>query len=356
MNELPFLIFDEDACLQNSYGTAWIFPMIPEDAPEEAGKLFLRSLRSGDRKRFLEFCAEPMPQETDDRYVSCEIFSTSGLPVFRYAFCEKNVSGGRRFNTVHLAEDAGQFRHLMSPAALAYSRTTERIVREILLLADEPDPSSIAVNPGSILALRLFPTVLRSVMEPKRSTGLCDVFRITETIVQNLRENPLFLHTELRFSPGKTDPSLRIIELSADLYVHILTSLLTALMTVSADHTITLDVQPFAVFFGNAPLAVDVTVSTVVRDPFRYRNDSGSLRALSSPDSVNDTLLSVSYVLACLAGIMTSVRVDYSTQVLSVCLTVNPEEGRQIPGFKYRDPYRSAGTVIAEFLDFYHSL
>lgn len=352
MNDLPFLIFDEDAQLQKAYGTEWIFPDIFE--PEEAGVRFLRSLRSGDRRRFTEYCAEPLSPE--DGSVSCEIFSPAGLPSFRYAFCEKNVSDGHRFTTVFLAEDMGQFRRLMSPASLSYSRTTERIIREILLLAGEPDPSSTALTPETILALRVFPTVLRSVMEPGRGSGLCDVFRITETVVQNLRETPLFLHTSLEFRSAESDPALRIIELSADLYVHVLTSLLTAMMTLSVDHTIVLDVKPFAVFIGNAPLAIDVTLSTVVRDPCDYRNDSGSLKALAFPGSVNETLLSVASVLACIAGIETSVRVDYSTQELNVCLTINPESNRQIPGFKYRDPYRSAGTVVAEFFDFFHSL
>lgn len=354
MNELPFLIFDEELCVWKASGFEWLFPEILTE--EETGALFLRSLRSGDRRRFREYCASPLPEEPDEGFVSCEMLPLSGLPVFRYAFCEKNRSGGRWYTTVFLAEDAGRFRPLISPASLSYSRTTERIIREILLLSGEPSLPSDALTPGTILALRAFPTLLHSLMAPGRGSGLCDVQRITETVVKNLSETPLFLHTVFELCPADTVPARRIIELSADLYVHILTAILTALMALSADHTITLDVQPFAHTFGNAPLAVNVTVSTMVREAEPFRSACGSLRSLALPGSVSDPMLTLASVLTCLAGIETSIRADYNTPKLNICLTINPESNRQIPGFKYRDPYRTAGAVITEFFSFYHSL
>lgn len=353
-HDLPFLIFDGNARLRKTHGAEWIFPEFPD--LDAIGERFLHSLRSGDRKRFLEYCTEPL--FPDSRSVSCEIFSPSALPSFRYAFCEKNVTGGQFFTTVFLAEDMGQFHRLMSPASIAYSRTTERILREILLLAGEPDPEPSALMPDTILALRVFPTALRVLMEPERGKGLCDVYRITEAVVRNLRESPLFLHTTFRFpsSSAEADPSLRILEFSAELYVHILTSLLTVLMTISADHILTLDVRPFTVLSENAPLAADITLTTIVRHPEDYRNDSGSLRSLAVPGSASETLLTVAAVLAYTAGFETSVRVDYRTQKLSICLTVNPDSDRPATGFKYRDPYGCVPAVTAEILGFCTSL
>jgi len=352
MYELPFLIFDEDAQLKESHAVEWIFPEITD--PTEAGIYFLRSLRAGDRIRFREYCADP--PESDNGILPCEIFSTTGRSSFRYAFCEKSFSGGQMITTVFLAEDIGQFHLLMNPAFQSFSDITDRMIREIILLSGNPDPYPPALTPESTLVLRMFPNVLHAVTSPERGRGLCDVGLLTETVVRNLRESPLFLQTVFEIRNVETDPILRIIRLSADLYVHVLTALLTALMTISADHVLTLDIQPFAVFIGNEPLAVDVTLSTAVRNPEKYRNDSGSLKALASPGSVSETLMSVASVLACAAGIAVSVRMDYSTQALKVCLTINPEANRPVPGFKYRDPYRSAGAVIAEVLRFYQSL
>ncbi len=352
MHDLPFLLFDENARLRKTRGAEWIFPEFPDlDAMRER---FLCSLRSGDRKRFLEYCTDPIIP--DDRSVTCEIFSPSALPSFRYAFCEKNYTGSEFFTTVFLAEDMGQFHRLMSPTSIAYSRTTERILREILLLAGNPTPEPSALMPDSILALRLFPAALRAVTAPEHAKGFCDIYRITEAVVRNLQESPLFLRTTLRLTPLETAPSLRILEFCSDLYVHILTSLLTVLMTVSADHTITLDIRPFAVLFENAPLAADITLSTAVRDPEDFRNDSGSLKALAKPGSAAETLMTVAAVLAYTSGLETSVRVDPSTRELRVCLTVNPAANRPAVGFKYRDPYGCVPAITAEVLEYYASL
>lgn len=352
MYEFPCLIFDENAHLQSICDVAALLPDMRELTDAEAR--FLEILRAGDRKRFTAYCAEPLLPDSDS--VPCEIFSIIGRTPFRFAFCEKNASGGKLLNTVFLAEDIGHFYRLMSPVSLGYSRTTDRMIREILFLAGDRVPSSLSLTPETILALRYLPTVLQSVMAPGRGSGLCDVFRITKLVVQNLSETPLFLHTALSCPSEESDPALRIIELSADVYIHILTSLLTALLTISADHAITVEVTPFAVFIGNAPLSIDVRISTRVRNPGDYRNDSGTLRSLARPGSTNETLLSVAAVLAYTAGIETSVDVDYGTQSLNIYLTINPECSREIPGFKYRDPYQSVGTVLTEFFGFLESL
>lgn len=350
MRDLPFLIFDRDAHLRKACGTEWIFPEFPD--LEAMGSRFLRSLRSGDRKRFLEYCVLPLfPEEPA---VSCEIFSPVSLLSIRYVFCEKNTVGGEPFTTVFLAEEMEQFHSLMSPASVTYAKTIERILREIVFLSGHPEPS--VLMPDTLLALRVFPTALQTVMEPGHGKGFCDLFRITDAVVRNLRESPLFLHTTLRFHPAETDPHLRIYEFSADLYVHILTSLLIVLMTASADHTITLDIRPFAALSENAPLAVDILLSAAVRNPGDYHSDSSSLKSLAVPGTAGESLAVIASVLAYIAGFETSVRMDYPARKLNVCLSINPEANRPASGFKYRDPYACVPAITAELLRFYDSL
>ncbi|MBR5313494.1 MAG: hypothetical protein IKU40_11510 [Clostridia bacterium] len=353
MTDLPFLIFDRSGRLHRISGAEWIFPEYPDF--EAIGTRFLHSLRAGDRKRFLEFCATPLISggSADDLPLSCEIFSPSSLPSFRYAFCEKNMAGGQPFTAVFLAEDMGQFYSLMSSASLTYAKTTERILREVLLLAGNPEPDFLM--PDSFLALRLFPNALYSLMQPGHGKGFCDIFRITETAVRNLQESPQFLHTALDLRPSETDPSLRILEFSAELYVHVLVSLLTALMTLSADHTISLDVAPFAVFSESASLAATVTLSATVREPEKYRSAGGSLRSIAVPDSAGETLTTLAAVLAYTAGFETSVQLNPRTQKLDVCITIHPEPDRRGTEFKYRDPYACVPEITAEILAFYVS-
>ncbi len=354
MTELPFLIFDHNGLLSRISGAEWIFPEYPD--LDAIGRRFLHSLRAGDRKRFLEYCAIPLfsDEPTDDLPASCEILSLTSLPSLRYAFCEKNMTGGQPFTTVFLAEDMGQFYRLMSSASLTYPQTTDRILREVLLLAGNSEPDFLM--PDSLLALRLFPNALYSLMQPERGKGLCDVFRITETVVRNLHGSPQFLHTALDLRALEADPSLRILEFSAELYVHVLVSLLTALMTVSADHRLSLEVTPFAVFSESASLAANITISTTVREPEKYRSASGSLRSLAVPGSAGEILTTLAAVLAYTAGFETSVQINHRTQKLDVCLTIHPEPNRYGTEFKFRDPYACVPAIAADILDFYASL
>lgn len=347
MKKFAFLLFDEEAALLHFEFPLEMPPIARCMSCEETGKHFLASLRSGDRRRFLRYCAaDPDPDP-------CELFPLIQFAPYRYAFCEKNRSGDRLLNAVFLAEDAAEFHSLMSPVSLTYARTTERILRELLLLSGGTSADIRSFTPETFLTVNSLPKVLRSLLAPNRKRGYCDVFKLTDLLIGSLRENPLFLHTELDFRSRVPDDSpLRIVEFSADLYVHILTSVLTALLTVSADHRIVLEVIPFAVFIGKEPLSVDVKITTVVRDILAFRSDSGSLRTLARPGTVTDAHLTAAAVLASLAGIDTSVTTDIPSQTLDIYLTLNPVSGRTIPGFKYRNPCDSVLEVLDEFCGF----
>lgn len=355
MKKIAFLLFDEEAALLHFEFPIGMEPFTGSCSTcAETEKRFLTSLRSGDRRRFLQYCTTVPALETDaDDSGPCELFPLLQFAPYRYAFCEKNRSGSLLFNAVFLAEDASEFHSLMSPTSLTYARTTERILRELLLISGGTETDIRAFTPETLLTANSLPKILRSVLTPNRGRGYCDVFTLTELLVRSLRENPLFLHTELecRFRTPD-DETLRIVEFSADLYVHILTSVLTALLSVSADHRIVLEVIPFAVFIGNEPLAIDVKISTVVRDVQSFCSESGTLRTLARPGSVTDTHLTTAAVLASLAGIDTSVTTHPIAHSLDIYLTINPVSGRTIPGFKYRNPYTTFREVLDEFYGF----
>ena len=366
MTQLLCFIFDENARLRYRIPAgavsplADILPESPLSAPflEAEERQFLGSLRAGDRKNFLRFCGKTLPDKSNA--APCELFSILGFPPFRYAFCEKNQSGTQILNTVYLAEEIHSLYRMMSPAALQCSRLSDRLTREILLCIGHADPSVLSLTPETILAMQYFPTVLQALMTPNDGRGLCDVERITELVVKNLKETPPFRNITLDLRPSGCIPALRIIELSAEVYVHLLMSVLTALLSVSADHVIRLEVCPFPIRsdgnFVQEPLAVDVKITTGLRDPSEYRNDSGQLPSLTVPGSAAETMLAAASVLAAAADIVPSYYINYAEQSLQLFLTIAPkfcsEESRKLPEFRYRDPYSSVPPILAEFLDF----
>ncbi len=370
MTQLLCLIFDENARLRYRIPAGAVSPLpvipsesaFPDSSLDAEERQFLGSLRAGDRKHFLRFCAKTLPDKSNS--APCELFSILGFPPFRYAFCEKNQSGERMLNTVYLAEEAHSFYRMMSPAALQCSRLSDRLIREILLCIGHPDPSVLSLTDETILSLQYFPTVLHSLMKPNDGRGLCDVERITELVVANLQGTPPFRNTTLDVRQSDCIPALRIIELSAEVYVHLLMSVLTALLSVSADHVIRLEVCPFAITSavtadGNRiqePLSVDVKITTGLRNPYEYRNDSEQLQSLAVPGSTTETMLAAASVLAAAADIVPSYYINYAEQSLQLFLTIRPtlrsEERRKLPEFRYRDPSQAVGPLLAEFLDF----
>jgi len=373
MSQLLCLIFDENARLRYRIPADPFssLPNMAEPAPSdscltESEHQFLGALRAGDRKQFVGFCARPLPPNGNS--TPCELFSVLGFPPFRYAFCEKNMSGDRMLNTVYLSEEIHSFHRMMSPASLQCSRLSDRLIREILLCIGHPNPSHLSFTPEAILALQYFPTALHSLMKPNDGRGLCDIERITELVVTNLQKTPPFRNTTLELFKTDCIPAQRIIELSAEVYVHLLTSVLTALLSISSDHVIRLEVHPFPTAPDAAdrrkqmrePLFVDVKITTALRFPCEYRNDSEQLSDLAVPESTTAAMLSAASVLAAAANIVPSYYIDYAEQSLQLFLTIHPPvstaERRMLPEFRYRDPYQSVGTVLAEFFDFLGAL
>jgi len=145
--------------------------------------------------------------------------------------------------------------------------------------------------------------------------------------------------------------------------VYLLTSVLTALLSVSADHVIRMEVCIFpeppdqnlnVKEIGN-PLSVDLKITTGLRDPSEYRNDSGQLSSLAVPGSSAETMLSAASVLAAAAGILPSYYIDYAGQSLQLFLTLrsieSADEHRALPEFRFRDPYRLVTLILEEFFD-----
>lgn len=364
------LIFDENARLRYRIPAGAVSPLtdimpesiLPASFLEEEERQFLGSLRSGDRKNFLRFCGKSLSDKSNS--APCELFPVLGFPPFRYAFCEKNQSGTQILNSVYLAEDIHSFYRMMSPAALQCSRLSDRLIREILLCIGHANPSALSLTSETILAMQYFPTVLRSLMNTNDGRGLCDVERITELVVMKLQETPPFRNTLLVIHHSDCIPALRIIDLSAEGYVHLLMSVLTALLSISADHGICLEVCPFPLLSDGShvqePLYVDVKITTGLRDPSEYRNDSGQLQSLTVPGSAAEIMLAAASVLAAAADIVPSYYINYAEQSLQLFLTIHPklcaEERRKLPEFRYRDPYQSVAPILAEFLDFLETM
>lgn len=338
---MPCLIFGTEAALLKTNGANWISENDAERKRLE--RMFLNALSGGDRKYFIEYCADTQTQ-------TCEIFILNGLPSYRYAFCEKHVSGNGGFTVVFLAEGIGQFRCLLSPATLSPPVTVRRIFYELFSLTEESHATpEISLSGNAAFPKCLFPTLFHSMPIFGNQRVPCDIFRITEIVVQSLGEAPVFRNTVLEFRKTGIDPHLRVLEVSSNLYVHILTSVLTAMMTISVNHTIILEIRPFTPAFGNTA-GTELLVSTAVRDTKKYKTDGSSLKILAPDNTVNDILLTAASVLACIANIGTAVQVNTRTHVLTVCLTINPEHGRVNSDFKYRDPYRTARDVVSELL------
>ncbi len=364
MTELLCLIFDENAHLLYRFpvNAPPSLPALPESASDdpamkEAERRFLASLPSGDRKHFLRFCARPIPDTTPS--TPCALFSILGFPPFRYAFCEKNRFGGRMLTMVYLAKEAHSLYRMMSPAALQCTRLSDRLTREILLCLGHPSHAIHSLTHETILALQYFPTVLRSFMEPSDIQGLCDIERITELVVGDLQKTPPFRNTTLDLHPTDCVPSRRIIDLPVEVYVHLLMSVLTALLSISADHVIGLEVCPFP----SSPdgdfqdlLSVVVKITTRLRDPGEYRSGSEHLPSLAVPGSEAETILAAASVFAAAANITPLYYIRHADSSLQLSLTIGPtlsaEERRQLPEFRFRDPYRAVRTLVAEFLDF----
>ncbi len=339
MSELPCLIFSDDVRLCDQSGVVEILPKFKEFSVLETA--FFTSLRRGDRVKFKEFCSASL--STDNDALNYKIFQLIGFPPFRFAFCEKNFASSTCLNVVFLAVNMAQLYPLMSPASVYYTTVTGQIISELLLLAGSERATYL--SPETLLVTRHIPTVARSLLSPNDKRKPCDIGRITEITLKKLKEIPMFMNTEITYSMKNTEylnGNPLIIELHAEIYVHILTSVIAIVATISKNHVIEAEILPFA-------LSAEVKISTKAQSISDFRNDFGNLNSLAKSGSANENLAEIASVLTYIVGIDTSVTADYRTETVAVTLNLTPES--QKPGFKYRNPYESVDTVLSEFLN-----
>lgn len=341
---MPFLVFGLKVELLEIHGANRLIHT--ERERKEVERMFLKALRRGDRNRFAEYCGAKPNHDT----VPCEIFSLNDLPKYRYAFCKKSTSVTEHHTIVFLAEDVGQIRCLMSPASLSPSVCGRQIIYELLSFFEMSDAAAEISISEDIISSRMFPTLIRSLISVGNERAPCDIVLLTETAMQSLGTSPVFLNTVIKYHNTVPDTDVRIIELSASLYIHILTSFLTVLTTLSVNHTIELSIRPFVPCTVDAHLGAEVRVCTAIKRTDEYGFGNFSPKMLTPAGTTNEILLSAASVLACIAGIDTSARYDYQTGMLTVSLTINSESGRANPDFKYRNPYFVTRDVIADFM------
>lgn len=341
---MPCLIFGLGAELLEIHGANRIIRT--EHERRNIAKTFLQALKRCDRYKFTEYCNATPTQST----VPCEIFSVDGLFKYRYAFCEKSTLVTENRTIVFLAEDMGQIRCLMSPASLSPSVCGRRIIYELLSFVEMSDTAAEISNTENVASSRMFPTLMRSLISVGNERAPCDIVLLTEAAIQSLCKSPLFLNTSLQFKNTSVDTAMRIIELSAGLYTHILTSFLTVLMTFSVNHIIELEIHPFLSRTENTDLGADVLLSTPARHSIEYGNDKFSPKMLAPAGTTNEILLSATSVIACIAGIDTAARYDHRTGRLIISLSINSESCRTDPDFKYRNPYLLTDAVITDFI------
>lgn len=354
-----YLLFDEEATLIRYR----IFPAKTPSASDrdlaQVEKKFFDSLRPGDRRRFRQYC-NPSPKSFSDRQdLTFELFSLFSFQPYHYAFCEHSWRNHILYTVVFLAKEASEFHMLISPASLTYAPTNERILRELFLLAGTAEKDTVNLPPEVLPLLDLLPNVTCTLRAHDHGRGYCDIRKLTEKILENLRKNPMFMHTELLLAPSVGDSSLWKLEFSSDLYTHILTSLLTALLTVSQNHRIELELTPCRSWVNPALPGANLRISTTLPEnpPALQRiNDSGTLRVIATPGTVTELHLGVASVLASIAGIETSVMTVLSTGRLEVCLSVFSLTEQPVPEFHFRDPYAAVDALVEEFMDYLSAL
>lgn len=344
MGELTFLVFDDETAIKDVHDPNGVFSRVVDDF--ETGRRFLYSLGDEGRDRFLEYC-------TGELSNTVEIFAVSGLWSFNYVFCERHSPDNI---TVYLAEDIRQFHCLMSPASISRLAPFERIPCELILLVGHLAESRGVPESLSLLGTYIFPVLFRAIAEDGQGYGSCDILHTTEEVVETLRSSPICLFTNIIIRCSEPESFDRMIELSTALYVHVLTAVITVLMTMSVDHVINVELESFAPFFGGTPLGVDVIVSAFVRDTARYSNDSNSLTVLATSGSPNELPTAVAAVVAYIAGMDTSIHVDKKSDRITVTLSIDPSKKKSLPEFKYRNPYSMVRDMVMEVVSLEQAL
>ncbi len=355
---LPQLLFDEEASLlRYEFLPTKPSPLFARDSAE-VEKRFLASLRPGDQRRFRKYCLFP-PTLSDGRDLTFELFSLLSFPPYRHAFCEHSCTARLFYTSVFLAKEATEFHTLISPSSLTYASTNECILRELFLLSGIPEDSPDNLPPEILPLLAKLPQVVYALRSPDHGRGYCDIRKLTDTTLDELRENPMFMHTELLCAPFSGASSLWNLTFPSELYVHILTSVLTAFLTVSASHRIEMELFPSEPWFNPRLPGVDVRISTTLpNDPptLRRMNESGTLRVIANPGTVTEIHLATAAVLASIAEIETSVLTILSSCRLEICLSVLSSTEAPVPEFRYRDPYAAVSAFVGEFMEYFASL
>lgn len=306
---------------------------------------FIRSLYD-DADDFAALCASEEPNV----YRLYKIRSISRSQAFRFAFCEKASVLGENLTLVYLARSISSFRPLMSPSSGLLRTPADRIIYELLSLRDpsalQPPP---AMSVEAFSVMERIPCLCEALFDERVKAQYCDLFSLTEHILDKLRENPT---VSARFSLEKkhgvfspqcektegTEISENLIELSIEAFVAVMFILSVIAASLSSSHEIGVTVS----FYSYAADVVLTTTTQMLPKNVRlaslgYLND-----CITRPD-----LTKIAETIAFIAGIDLSVSYDKLSGEIKLVIGLGYEM-QAMPDFKFSDALANVSAVLGE--------
>lgn len=305
---------------------------------EEIQKDFFFSLSSGDKARFIDFCAA-VP---DFRHVSgcTAIFKLFGFYGSNYAFAEKNILDRSIRVYVYIFRNPKGLLEFTSPIYLRFLPASLKISAE----ADS------VLSPAAALIRKKAPSLLD---HEKHDT---DILELTKRILSHISADPVFygntitlIHADSPVDLEQKRKSSFLIKFSASAYTHILYALLAVMTAATHSHEILLRVTKFG--FG-AMIDIKTESAAARSKPFRDVTDLTCLAPLAAHC---ENMLAFAEYVAVKNDFKPSANFSPDTSELSITLSIAADtcsEGE----FRYREPYKELYAVLLEASGLYRLL
>lgn len=332
MNNLPYLIFDDNAVLKIVHGIA-----IPD-----VHSAFLYSMRSGDRIIFDEFCRRGFDPESTD----FKLFKLNKFGSYSYSFLEKNTFCGEVVNVVYFAQAFNEFHQLMSPSSHYYRSFTGRLIYELLYMSYEKLAEAPHLTPSAFLALDNIPHLRDELLKNPRIPEFCSLRTVTECIAKHIcgRKELSMLKLETVLGDGSDE----MTDFSIPAYIYLFTSLIYIFMSLSADRTVRIELK-------HATDHEEVMFCSKIMKSCRITDEAGSLAELAELVPSMDRLAKVAAVVAYDSNISTAINFDSETMTLRVSASISGTREAEAT-FHYRDPYSNIPEIFEEFAQFINTL
>lgn len=305
---------------------------------------FIRSLYD-DADDFVALCAS----EEQNRYRLYKIRSISRSQAFRFAFCEKASVLGENLTLVYLARSISSFRPLMSPSSGLLRTPADRVIYELLSLREPSALQPPAMSVEAFSVMERIPCLCEALFDERVKAQYCDLFSLTEHILDKLRENPAvsaqFTLEKKRgvFSPRvETNETMEVaanlIELSIEAFVAVMFILSVIAASISSSHEIGVTVS----FYSYAADIVLTTTTQMLPKDVRLASLGYLSDCITRPD-----LTRIAETIAFIAGIDLSVSYDKTSGEIKLVIGLGYEM-QAMPDFKFSDALANVSTVLRE--------